>query len=125
MGPSKQQRVTKRMHGKRLNKNILYFILYNYIVSILFKVPNHMNYDVFLGTNRTYFDAKTRLVKYLTNNSELMKEILPAHDINTPVDVNVKIYLRQITIVVSMATRIYFYLNNALLSCIMMKRIAS
>ena len=84
-------------------------MLYNcIIVSILFKVPNDMNYDVFLETNRTYFDAKTRLVKYLTNNSELMKEILPAQDINTSVDVNVKIYLRQITNVVSIATSLHF-----------------
>ena len=49
------------------------------------------------GTTKDYFDAKFRLMKYLTNNSELMKEILPAQDINTPVNVNVKIYLRQIT----------------------------
>ena len=72
------------------------------------QVPNDMNYDVFLGTNRTYFDAKTRLVKYLTNDSKLMKEILPAQNVTTPVDVKVKIYLRQITNVVSIATSIHF-----------------
>ena len=47
-------------------------------------------------------------MKYLTNNSELVKEILPAQNINTPVDVNVKIYLRQITKVVSIAKNLHF-----------------
>ena len=62
---------------------------------------------VILGTNNDYFDAKVRLVKYLTNNSALMKEILPVRDMKTPVYVNVKIYLRQITDVVSMGNRDY------------------
>ena len=46
-------------------------------------------------------------MEYLTNNSEIVKEILPARDNNTPVDVKIKIKLRQITDVVSSLISIY------------------
>ena len=49
-------------------------------------------------------------MKYLTNNSALMKEILPVRNMKTPVYVNVKIYLRQITDVVSIGAGIIFYI---------------
>ena len=65
---------------------------------------------VILGTGNDYFDAKVRLVKYLTNNSALMKEILPVRDMNSAVNVSVKIYLRQITDVVSIGAGIIFYI---------------
>ncbi len=46
-------------------------------------------------------------MEYLTNNLKIVKEILPARDINTPVDVKIKIKLRQITDVVSSLISIY------------------
>jgi hypothetical protein len=59
-----------------------------------------------LGTTRDYFDAKRRLVEYLTNDSEIVKEILPAPDFNTPMQVRVRITLHQIADVVSSLTSI-------------------
>jgi hypothetical protein len=71
---------------------------------------NSIIFSFVLGnTTRDYFNAKLRLVEYLTNNSERVKEILPARDNNTPVDVKIKIKLRQITDVVSSLISLYIY----------------
>ena len=54
-----------------------------------------------LETIENHIAKKHRLLEFLTNSSEIKKEILPAPDINIPVNVEVKIKLRQIADVVS------------------------
>ncbi|CAB3999799.1 neuronal acetylcholine receptor subunit alpha-10, partial [Paramuricea clavata] len=58
------------------------------------------NSSLVSGTTRDYFNAKRRLVEYLTNDSEIVKEIIPAPDFNTPMQVKVRITLHQIADVV-------------------------
>ncbi|XP_028410151.1 neuronal acetylcholine receptor subunit alpha-9-like [Dendronephthya gigantea] len=78
-------------------KLFIYFIRLLMLVfyAMCLNPPSYM----VLGTTREYFDAKYRLVKYLTSDSETVKEILPAHDINTTVNVKIRIQLRQIATV--------------------------
>ena len=55
----------------------------------------------YLGTIGDHIPENYRLLEFLTNKSDLTKEILPAPDINKPVNVEVRIKLRQIADVVS------------------------
>ncbi|CAB4001091.1 Low-density lipo receptor-related, partial [Paramuricea clavata] len=48
------------------------------------------------GTTRDYFGAKRRLMRHLTNDSEIVREIRPARDNNTSVNIKVRIHLREI-----------------------------
>lgn len=57
-----------------------------------------------LGTTGDYFDTKRRLMRYLTNDSEIVREIRPARDNNTSVNIKVRIHLREIANVVSSLT---------------------
>ncbi|XP_046842939.1 neuronal acetylcholine receptor subunit alpha-7-like [Xenia sp. Carnegie-2017] len=65
-----------------------------------------------------YFNEKLRLVQKLTNNSGTIKEILPARDLKSSVNVQLKISLRQISKVdeknqaIRLTVWLTFYWNN-------------